>query len=305
MKISIREAFGNHLLKLGKSKKKLVVLSCDLKDATKTKKFFNKYPKRSFEIGISEANAIGISAGLSLAGFTPVISSFAAFIVGKHLEIRTSLSYNKAPTIIVGTHGGLIGQDGATQSATQDISLMRSMPNFEVFQPCSPIEMEKILNYSVNSKKPIYIRVSRNEVDEIYNKDYKFIPGECSKILNGKKLAIISSGPIIHNCIKAIKECDLKDIALFNVPSYKPFNEQKFINKIKKFKKVLVVEDHSIYGGLRSLVAEVLTSRNIPIKIDFIGINDCFIESGSVPDLENKYKISSNAICKKIKKIYP
>lgn len=303
MKISIRDVFGNYLLKLGKSKKKLVVISCDLKDATKTKKFFNKYPDRSFEVGISEANALGISAGLALSGFKPIVSSFGSFITGKHLEIRTSISYNNAPVVIIGTHGGLIGPDGATQSATQDLALMRSMPNFEVFQPCSPLETEQIINYSVNAKNPIYIRISRNEVVEIYNKNYKFKPGECYQIINGKKLAILSSGPIIHNCLKAIKDNRLKDVALFNIPSYKPFNELKFLSKIKKFKKILVVEDHSIYGGLRSLISETFTSNNISKKIEFIGINDCFIESGSVTDLEKKYKLSSKDIFKKIKKI--
>jgi len=303
MKISIRDVFGNHILNLGKKKKKLIVLSCDLKDATKTKKFFNKYPNRSFEIGISEANAIGISAGLSLSGFIPIISSFAAFITGKHVEIRTSISYNNAPVIIIGTHGGLIGPDGATQSATQDLLLMRSMPNFNVFQPCSPIETRKILDFSVESKKPTYIRISRNEVDEIYNENYKFIPGDIIQIIKGKKLAVISSGPIIHNCHKAIKENNLKGVALYNVPSYKPFNQTKFINKIKSFKKILVVEDHSIFGGLRGLISETLTHKKISTKLDFIGINDCFIESGPVSDLEKKYKLSSKEIFKKINKI--
>ena len=303
MKISIREAFGNHLLNLGKKKKKIIVLSCDLKDATKTKKFFNKFPNRSFEIGISEANAIGIAAGLSLCGFTPIISSFAAFITGKHIEIRTSISYNKAPVIIIGTHGGIIGPDGATQSATQDLLLMRSMPNFNVFQPCSQIETRKILDFSVESKKPTYIRISRNEVNEIYNENYKFVPGDIKQIIKGNKLAVISSGPIIHNCYKAIKENYPKGVALYNVPSYKPFNQTKFLNKLKPYKNILVVEDHSVFGGLRGLISEIITTKKIRIKLDFIGINDCFIESGSVSDLEKNYKLSVKEILKKIKKI--
>ena len=303
MKISIRDAFGNYISKIGKSKKKLVVISCDLKDATKTKKFFNNYPERSFEVGISEANALGISAGLALSGFKPIVSSFGSFITGKHLEIRTSISYNNAPVVIVGTHGGLIGPDGATQSATQDLALMRSMPNFEVFQPCSPLETEKIIKYSINSNKPTYIRISRNEVREIYKENYMFKPGKIYQIKKGAKLAILSSGAILHNCLEAINDNKLSNVALFNVPSFKPFNEEIFLNKIKKFKKILVVEDHTIYGGLRSLISEIFTSKSIFKKIHYIGINDCFIESGSVPDLERKYKLSSKDIFKKIKKI--
>ena len=254
-------------------------------------------------MGISEANALGISAGLALSGFKPLVSSFGSFITGKHLEIRTSISYNNAPVIIVGTHGGLIGPDGATQSATQDIALMRSMPNFEVFQPCSPLETEQIIKYSINSNKPTYIRISRNEVHEIYKKNYKFKPGKIYQIKKGTKLAILSSGAILHNCLKAINDNKLKNVALFNIPSYKPFKEAAFLNRIKKFQKILVVEDHTIYGGLRSLISEIFTSKNVFKKIHYIGINDCFIESGSVPDLERKYKLSSKDIFNKIKKI--
>ena len=110
--------------------------------------FVKFFPKKSIEVGIAEANGIGIATGLALKGFVPIISSFGAFITGKFLEIRTSVSYNNAPVKIVGTHGGFIGKDGATQSGTQDIALMLSLPNFEVFQPCTPIETKKILNYS-------------------------------------------------------------------------------------------------------------------------------------------------------------
>lgn len=303
MKISIRDAFGKHLLKIGSKKKKIVVLSCDLKEATRTKFFFNQYPNRSFEIGISEANALGIAAGLSFSGFIPIISSFGSFITGKHLEIRTSISYNKAPVIIIGTHGGLIGADGATQSATQDISLMRSMPNFLVFQPCSPIETQKILNYAVNARKPVYIRISRNEVDEIYDYNYKFKIGECNRIISGKSLAIISSGAILHNCLEAIKKGNLKNIALFNAPTLKPFHQKKFIKKMKNFKKILVVEDHTKFGGLTSVISETLSLNNIYKNISSLAIDDCFIESGKVSDLEKKYKLSSAHILKKIKEL--
>jgi transketolase len=133
--ISIRESFGKTLLDLGESDNNIVLVSCDLKVATKSDYFFQRFPERSFEVGIAEANAIGVAAGLSMSGYKAVLSSFGAFLTGKNVEIRTSIAYNNAPVVLVGTHGGLIGPDGATQSGIQDISVMRSMPRMKVFSP--------------------------------------------------------------------------------------------------------------------------------------------------------------------------
>jgi transketolase len=145
--MEIREAFGQALLEAGREYKDVVVVSCDLKSATRTKYFFKVFPERSFEVGIAEANGLGISAGLALAGYRPFISSFGAFITGKNVEIRTSIAYNKAPVVIVGTHGGLIGPDGTTQAGIQDITTMRAMPNFVILQPASPLETRQIVKY--------------------------------------------------------------------------------------------------------------------------------------------------------------
>ena len=136
---SIREAFGQSLLELGKIDNKIALVSCDLKVATKSDIFFQRFPERSVEVGIAEANAIGVAAGLSMSGFKVVLSSFGAFLSGKNVEIRTSIAYNNAPVTLIGTHGGLIGPDGATQSGIQDLAVMRSMPNMKVFQPSTPI----------------------------------------------------------------------------------------------------------------------------------------------------------------------
>ena len=301
-KKALRNEFGKYLVELGGAYKDLLVVSCDLKSATKTVDFFKKYPKRSFEVGIAEANGLGIAAGLALSGFKTLISSFGAFIAGKQLEIRTSISYNNAPVKIIGTHGGFIGTDGATQAGTQDISIMVAMPNFEVFQPCSPIEVRKILKYSIKSKKPTYIRICRNEVNEIFDKKYKFIPGDAVKIIKGKKNYIISSGPMIHNCIEAIKILNQKfkkDVGLINIHSFKPFNKNSLLNIIKETKNILVVEDHSQYGGLSSLISQNLNGFKNKINLDYIAIMDDFVESGSPLDLEKKFGFDPLNIAKK------
>ena len=289
IKSALRNVFGKELVKFGKKNKKIVVISCDLKSATKTSNFFKIFPKRSFEVGIAEANGLGIATGLSLKGFIPIISSFASFITGKFLEIRTSISYNNVPVKIIGTHGGFIGKDGATQSGTQDLALMMSLPNFEIFQPCSPIEMKKILNHIIKSNKPSYVRICRNEVEEIYTKKFKFIPGKPVEILKGKKSVIISSGPLIHNCMKAINILNNQKIypALININSYKPFNHKILFNLIKRKKTILVVEDHVSHGGLSSLVYETLAMyENLKCKVISLNLDEKFSESGSPEDLE-------------------
>ncbi len=300
-KKALRNIFGDHLIHLGKMNKKICVLSCDLKSATKTSGFFKTFPKRSFEVGIAEANGLGVATGLALKGFIPVISSFGAFITGKFLEIRTSISYNNVPVKIIGTHGGFIGKDGATQSGTQDLSLMTSLPNFEVFQPCSPIETIKILNYIIKSRKPSYVRICRNEVGEVYNRNFKFVPGTPKVLIKSKVNVIISSGPLIFNCLDAIKVLKKKDIetGLINVNSFKPFNFKLMEKLIKNKKNVLVVEDHVSHGGLSSLIYETIAkSKMNKINLKSLNLDEKFSESGNPKDLEKANGFDSKNIAK-------
>ncbi len=300
-KKALRNIFGDHLINLGKNYKKICVVSCDLKSATKTLGFFKTFPKRSFEVGIAEANGLGIATGLALKGFIPIISSFGAFITGKFLEIRTSISYNNVPVKIIGTHGGFIGKDGATQSGTQDLSLMTSLPNFEVFQPCSPKETVKILNYIIKSNKPSYVRICRNEVNEVHHKNYRFIPGKNKELIKSKFNSIISSGPLIFNCIDAINLLKKKKIktGLINVNSFKPFDFTSMKRFLKNKKNVLIVEDHVSHGGLSSLIYETIARYKInKINVKSLNLDEKFSESGSPSDLEKANGFSSKNIAK-------
>ena len=301
-KKALRNVFGDYLVYLGKKNKKICVISCDLKSATKTSGFFKVFPKRSFEVGIAEANGLGIATGLALKGFIPIISSFGAFITGKFLEIRTSISYNNAPVKIIGTHGGFIGKDGATQSRTQDLSLIMSLPNFEVFQPCSPIETIKILDHIIKSKSPSYVRICRNNVSEIFDKNYKFVPGKPVELIKSKKNVIISSGPLIHNCLQATKFLKKKNIdtGLININSIKPFN-YKLLEKLLKFKKnICVIEDHVSHGGLSSLVYETLAKSKLKnYNVKSLNLDEKFSESGNPDDLEKEYGFDPEKIAKK------
>ncbi len=296
--ISIREAFGQSLLEEGLSNENIVLVSCDLKAATKSDYFFKRFPDRSFEVGIAEANAVGIAAGLGLAGFKPVVSSFGAFLTGKNVEIRTSIAYNNSPVVLVGTHGGLIGPDGATQSGIQDISVMRSMPRFKVFQPSTPIVTSRILKHCLLLDCPSYIRVARNEVPEIYDSKFEFVEGHPIFLGPSSDLLFISSGPMLHNCIEASKilaeEANIK-IGVLDIPSIKPFNCTIFNDFIKEAKILFSVEDHMLEGGLGSMIAEILVKQGSAKKLFSKGL-DSFVGSGQPTALEKRYELDSRSL---------
>ena len=296
--ISIREAFGQSLLDLGRKNKDIVLVSCDLKAATKADYFFQAFPSRSFEVGIAEANAIGVAAGLSMAGFKPILSSFGAFLTGKNVEIRTSISYNNAPVVLIGTHGGLIGPDGATQSGIQDISIMRSMPRMKVFQPSSPILTSKILEHCISLDCPSYIRIARNEVPEIYEEQFSFTEGDPIFHCYNSEIILLSSGPMVHNCIEAttlLKENNNIEVGVIDIPSISPFNQKEFFKLIKNSKFLFSVEDHMTQGGLGSMIAEILCSSELNTKLFIKGLDD-FVSSGKPIDLEKKYSLDPKSI---------
>lgn len=297
-KIALRDAFGKALTDEAIKNKKLVAISVDLKGACKLDYFFTKFPNRSFEIGIAEANSIGIAAGLSFEGFRPFIASFGSFITGKHSEIRNTISYNNASVVIVGTHCGLIGSDGATQSALQDIAIMTTMPFFEVFQPCSPLDTKEIIKFASKSKKPTYIRISRNEVEEIFGKKHKFKIGEPNEIIKGSNTLVISSGAMVSNCLNAIKKINHKKIGLMNISSLKPLIHKKVINILKRYKKIIVVEDHYRVGGIGSIISEILSLHNIKKKFKIHALNNGFIDSDTPINLEKYYKMDINSLKK-------
>lgn len=300
---SIREAFGKELAHLGNKNNKIVVISCDLKDACKLSYFFKKFPKRSFEVGIAEANGIGIAAGLAMSGFRPFIASFASFITGKNIEIRTSVSYNKSGVVIVGTHGGLIGPDGATQSSVQDIAVMRSIPYFEIIQPCCPLETRQVVNYASGNKKPIYLRIARNEIQDFLPKNYKFKIGFPSLIKNGKKNLVVSSGPLLFNCVKAVDNIK-KNIGVLNLSSLKPLNENHIVKMMKKFTNIITVEDHSTIGGVGSIISEIIAKNKLNKNLKVHGINDDFIDSDTPSALEKFYRLDIQSLEKLFKKFF-
>jgi transketolase len=299
--IATRDAFGNQLIQSAKNNDKILVLSADLSKATKTENFSKEYPERFFEIGIAESNMIGIGSGLSEYGFKVIMTSFASFLTGKYDVIRVSLAYSNAPVILVGTHAGLaIGKDGVTQMGLEDISLMRSLPNMQVMQPATPIETKKMVEHILDSdlQGPVYLRLGRQPVEEIFDENYKFIPNKGVVCREGNELAIFVTGCLLDQVLKAVKNSK-KNCAVINIHTIKPIDRDIILKFSKQCKKVMTVEDHSIVGGLGSTISEILSDEN-PTLLKRIGLNDVFPESGVPAELWEKYGLSSNKIEKSI-----
>lgn len=299
---STRLAFGETIAQLGEIFPQIVVLDADLSKSTMSNLFAKKFPDRFFELGIQEANMIGISAGLALSGKISYACSFACFITGRYDTIRVSVAYNNANVRIIGTHAGIgIGEDGTTQMGLEDVSLMRSLPNFSVCQPCDEIETIELIKYSVTHKGPMYIRLTRQNLDNIFDDNYKYEFGKGVQLTEGNDAVIFATGSLVSEALKASKILNQKGINLrvINIHTIKPIDKEIIIKSAKECGLIFTAEDHNIIGGLGSAVAEVL-SENYPTKIIRIGLPDVFGESGTPEALYKKYGFDAESLAVKI-----
>jgi len=295
---ALREAYGEALVAAGEKFPDVLALSCDVRSPTKVQLFFDALPERALEMGISEANGIGVAAGLALSGYRPFITSFGAFITGKNVEIRTSIAYNMAPVVVVGTHGGLIGPDGATQAGLQDITVMRSIPGFQVYQPASPIATFAIVDHAASTRDLVYLRIARNVVPELYDDDYTFTPGRGHIVHDGDEITIISSGPPVHAALEYAKGNSKRSVRVVDLPSIKPIDSDLILRCARETRAIVVVEDHWIYGGLGSAVAEVTAAAGVATPVICHGIDDTYTESARPAELERAYGMDAEGIGK-------
>lgn len=304
---STRDSFGETLLELGDKIKNLVVVSCDLSGATKTRAFGKKYPERFFEFGIAEQNAISASAGLAMEGFRPVISSFGAFITARYDQIRISCAFNKAGVLIVGTHAGLaIGKDGATQMGLEDINLMSSVPGIEIFQPADCIETRQVLEYLAQNNNLAYLRLSRRPQPNVHKSDYKFEFNKGIVLREGRDITIISSGDMVYHSLEVAGELLAIgiDADVINISTLKPIDSEIILKYVRQRKAIVTVEDHSIIGGLGSRVCEVIAESKMQIPVRRYGIKDCFGESGHPEDLYKKHRLDKDGIVEEVNNFY-
>lgn len=302
-KKSIREAFGKELVELGAKHPNMVVLDSDVSCSTQTKQFAQAYPERFFNTGIAEQNMIATAAGLALTGKIPFAATFAVFATGRtYDQIRTSVCYQKANVKIIGTHGGItVGEDGATHQALEDVSLMRGLPCMTVIVPADCNECAQALEFAAEHKGPVYIRIARNSLPDIYPADYKFNPNKAVVLKEGKDVTLISNGDVLAEAYKAAEILAAKgiDTEVISLPVVKPFDKETVLNSVKKTGFAVTVENHSINGGIGSTVCEAL-AENYPARVLRIGMNDEFGQSGTPKELLKHYGLDAESIANKV-----
>ena len=297
-----REGFGEGLLQIGNDER-VYGLCADLTESVQMHHFAKAYANRYIEMGIAEQNMAAVASGIASMGMIPYMASYAAFNPGRNWEqIRTTIAYNNVPVRIIGAHAGLsVGPDGGSHQMLEDIALMRVMPNMTVLVPIDANEARAMTMASLNMKGPVYIRLTREKSplilsdDYVYNSEPQIIyKTPTNKI---KKLAIITCGPIAYQAIKSIAEIEKHNIELLiiNLSTVKPLDEKFMLNLIKSYSHILTVEEHQIYGGLGSLVAEFVV-RHGHVKMDMVAVKDRFGQSGKTEELYKEYEISSEYI---------
>jgi len=300
-----REAFGNILPVMGDTNKNILALDADLGGATKIRAFGERHPDRFIQMGIAEANMIGVASGLSEYGYKVFLASFGSFLTGRYDIIRCSLAYPNRPVVLVGTHVGMaIGKDGVTQMGLEDVSLMRALPNMKVLNPATYTEAVEVIKYLCNTDldSPHYLRLGRQPVEDVFENDYKFEFGKGVEVIGGNDLTILSTGCVLSDVLdsaKTIEEQTGKSVRVINIHTLKPIDKDIIIKASKETDLLVTVEDHSIIGGLGSAVSEVLTEY-CPSRLVRIGLNDEFPESGPPTDLYEKYGLSSSQISKRV-----
>lgn len=297
--IATREAYGAALAELGEKYKNVVVLDADLSKSTKTYDFKKKYPERFFNIGISEQDMMGTAAGFATCGKIPFASTFAMFATGRAFEqIRNSIAYPRLNVKIAATHAGItLGEDGASHQAIEDVAIMRAIPNMTIVNPADALSTKKAIEAAINYNGPMYIRLGRLAVPEVYKDDMEFNVGRGILIEEGKDVTIIAAGFMVHLAIEA--SAMLKEEGIFaeviDMHTIKPIDRELIIKSAQKTGAIVTAEEHNIIGGLGGAVAEVLCEE-YPVPMVRVGIKDVFGQSGKPMELVNFYGISSKDI---------
>ncbi len=292
---SMRDAFGEAILELGKTNPRTLVLTADLGSSVRLNAFSQALPDCYFNVGVAEANLIGIAAGLALEGFIPFCASFSVFLPGRCFDqIRVAVCQNKANVKMVGSHYGLTNcGDGATAQSVEDIALMRVLPEMTVLCPADAIETKKAVFAMAERVGPIYLRIARAETEAVTQKDDPFEIGKARILRSGKKVSLIACGTMVSVAMKAAEELDAEVI---NLSTIKPLDKETILKSARKTKKVLTIEEHSVYGGMGSAVAEFL-SAEYPVPLKILGINDIFGQSArEYQQLLDKYGLTAENI---------
>ena len=303
-KEATRNAYGKALAELVVERDDVLVLDADLTKSTKTIDAKKARPEHHFNMGIAEGNMMAIAAGMAASNKVVYVSSFAMFAAGRAFEqIRNSICYPNLNVKVCATHAGItVGEDGASHQCIEDIALMRSIPNMKVFVPCDQYQAKAIVKAVVDIAGPCYVRLGRGAVEDVYDENYKFELGKGKVLREGQKIALVATGMMVQEALKAadiLAEDDIS-VTVVDMPCIKPIDEE-LIEKIAKSHEIIITsEEHNVYGGLGSAVSEV-TSKKSPVRMEMMGMQDTFGESGTPNELLAKYGLNADHIVEKVK----
>lgn len=301
-----RDGYGKAVVELGEQDERIVVLCADLTESTRSNAFQREFPERFIEMGVAEQNMTAVAVGLALNGKIPFTATYAVFSPGRAWDqIRISGCYNNANIKIIGAHAGIsVGPDGATHQAMEDIALTRVLPHMTVLVPCDAEEARKAVHAAAAINGPVYIRLARNATAQFTTEKTPFSIGKGIVFRDGKDVAIIGSGPIIHSAIVAAHNLIEKGIScrVVNLPSIKPIDIEIIEKAARECKAIVTVEEHQVAGGIGSAIAEVV-ARTYPIPMEFVGMHDSFGESGTPEELLKKYRMDAPAITAAVQKV--
>ena len=304
--IPTRDGFGKELVDLGKENPKIVVLSGDLEDATRAEYFKKEIPDRFFNLGIAEQDVVGTAAGLSLLGFIPFACSFAVFMTNRAYDmLRLDVCYNNCNVEIVCSHAGVtVGEDGASAQCLEDFALMRVLPNMKVISPVDALEARKATRVLAAEKGPIYMRTSRAPFPVITKESDSFVIGEANVIKKGKDVTIIACGIMVFEALQAAEILNKEgiDAKVVNMHTIKPIDEKVIMASAKETGGIVTAEEHQIFGGLGSAVAEVVVKK-CPVPMELVGVCDTFGESGSPQELLKAYHLKDVDIAAAVKRV--
>ena len=301
-----RSGFGDGLTELGKSNKNVVALCADLIGSLKMDDFKKNHPERFFQIGIAEANMIGIAAGMTIGGKIPFTGTFANFSTGRvYDQIRQSVAYSNKNVKICASHAGLtLGEDGATHQILEDIGLMKMLPGMTVINTCDYNQTKAATIAIASYNGPVYLRFGRPKVANFTPENQIFEIGKALKLQEGKDVTIVATGHLVWEALQAAETLNEQGISaeVINIHTIKPLDDEAILNSVSKTRCIVTAEEHNFLGGLGESIARVLATNN-PTPQEFVATQDTFGESGTPEQLMEKYGLNANAICKAVLKV--
>jgi transketolase len=300
---ALRDVFGDTLVDLGKTNRNLLVLDADLANSTKADKFAVAHPDRFLEMGIAEQNFVGVAVGLASLGFVPWLSSFTIFFTHRAIDpIRMLVAQTNANVKIGAAYSGLLtGLTGKTHQDVEDLAIMRAMPGMTVLAPGDEYECEAMIRWATEYSGPVYLRLARDAMPAVFDPNYTFTPGKTYRLREGEDLLLISTGPQSVRCLDAAEHLAKEGISagVLHVPSIKPVNEEEIVQASESVPIIFTVEEHTVYGGLGGLVAEIL-GEQLPKRVIRFGIEDRWGESAPNDFLLEQFQLSGPRLSERI-----